>query len=207
MIVMLGVAFGLVHQVLAADAPLYQNDFSKSEVDKVPEDLLVLDGNFAVKEEAGNRFLELPGAPLETYGVLFGPSQADGVQVTARIFSTKQGRKFSTFGAGLNGVGGFKVRVAPAKDAVELVRGDDIRTSAPFKWKSGEWTSLKLQVRKDGDGFKIEAKVWQGDAEPKDWTITAEIAEALPAGKAGVWGMPFAGTPIRFDDLTVRKTE
>jgi hypothetical protein len=28
-----------------------------------------------------------------------------------------------------------------------------------------------------------------------------------PAGKAGVWGMPFSGTPIRFDDLKVTRLE
>ncbi|HXJ56365.1 MAG TPA: hypothetical protein VNU68_06845, partial [Verrucomicrobiae bacterium] len=57
----------------AADPkPIYQNDFGSAALNKVPEDMLVLDGGFAVKEENGNKFLELPGAPLETYGVIFG---------------------------------------------------------------------------------------------------------------------------------------
>ena len=61
---------------------LYTNGFDKAEVEKVPEDMMVLDGGFAVKEEGGNKFLELPGAPLETYGVLFGPTEASGLAVT-----------------------------------------------------------------------------------------------------------------------------
>jgi hypothetical protein len=51
---------------------LYQNNFEQAAVDKVPEEFLVLDGGFVVKEINGNKVLQLPGAPLETFGVLFG---------------------------------------------------------------------------------------------------------------------------------------
>src|SRR5262245_25516972 len=51
---------GLV--LAAADSkPIYQNDFTSAALNKVPDDMLVLDGGFAVKEENGNKFLELPG--------------------------------------------------------------------------------------------------------------------------------------------------
>jgi hypothetical protein len=167
--------------------------------------MLVLDGGFAVKEEGGNKFLELPGAPLETFGVLFGPTEASGLAVSARIQGAGKGRRFPTFAVGLNGVGGFKLQVAPAKKLVELVKGEEVVGSAPFAWESGSWTMLRLQCRKVKDGeFKLEGKAWkQGDAEPKDWQIShAEPAES-PAGRPSVWGMPFAGTPIKFDDLQV----
>ena len=68
----------------------------------LPADFLVLDGAFEVKEEAGNKFLELPGAPLETFGVLFGPTEKDGLSVGVRIFGTLKGRRFPAFGAGLS---------------------------------------------------------------------------------------------------------
>src|SRR5687767_291659 len=50
----------------AADTsnPLYQNDFSKAEVGKLPEEMLLLDGGFAVQDVSGNKVLQLPGAPL-----------------------------------------------------------------------------------------------------------------------------------------------
>ena len=51
---------------------LYENNFEKAEVGKVPEDFLVLDGAFVVKEETDNRFLELPGAPLDSFALQFG---------------------------------------------------------------------------------------------------------------------------------------
>jgi hypothetical protein len=186
---------------------LYTNGFDKAELEKVPDDMLVLDGGFAVKEESGNKFLELPGAPLETFGVLFGPTEASGLAVSARIQGMGKGRRFPTFAVGLNGVGGYKLQVAPAKKRVELVKGEEIVGSAPFTWESGSWTMLRLQCRKVKDGeFKLEGKAWkQGEAEPKDWQIShAETAES-PAGRPSVWGMPFAGTPIKFDDLQVAR--
>src|SRR6187549_506044 len=76
----------------AADAAsLYSNGFDKAELEKVPDDMLVLDGGFAVKEEAGNKFLELPGAPLDTFGVLFGPTEPAGIAVTARVQGAGKG--------------------------------------------------------------------------------------------------------------------
>ena len=52
-------------------------------------------------------------------------------------------------------------------------------------------------------GVRIVAKVWQGDEEPKEAQLQHDESEKLPPGKAGVWGMPFSGTPIRFDDLRI----
>lgn len=189
----------------ALAAPLYEQDFGKVAGDQVPEEILVLDGQFAVKEEEGNRFLELPGAPLETFGVLFGPSEAAGVRAEARMLATKAGRKFPTFAVGLNGVSGFKLRVAPAKNLVEIVQADEIRATAPFAWKSGEWVNLRLEVVKEGNGLQVRGQAWQGTEAPAGWKVTWTAPEALPAGKAGVWGMPFSGTPIRFDDLRVTR--
>ena len=85
---------------------LYENNFEKAEVGQVPQDFLVLDGGFAVKEENGNKFLELPGAPLDSFAVQFGPAETDNIAVSARVRSTAKGRRFPTFGAGLNGVAG-----------------------------------------------------------------------------------------------------
>ncbi len=186
---------------------LYTNGFDKADVEKVPDDMMVLDGGFAVKDEAGNKFLELPGAPLETYGVLFGPTEASGLAVTARVQGTGKGRRFPTFAVGLNGVGGYKLQASPAKKLVELVKGEEVVASAPLTWESGSWTMLRLQCRKVKDGeFKLEGKAWkQGEAEPKEWQIVRVEAAESPAGRPSVWGMPFAGMSIKFDDLVVTR--
>src|SRR4030095_9103532 len=118
------------------------------ELDKVPDDMLVLEGGFAVREDAGNRLFELPGAPLETYGVLFGPTETNGIAVQARFYGTLKGRRYPTFAVGLNGVVGYRLQVSPAKKLLELYKGDDVLASAPFAWESGAWTLLRLQSRR-----------------------------------------------------------
>ena len=195
---------------MAADdaKPIYENNFERAEVGKVPDDFLVLDGGFAVQSADGNKFLELPGAPLDSYGVLFGPTQKSGVTVSARINGTKKGRRFPTFAVGLNGQAGYRLQVSPAKDALEIFKGDESVANTPFQWKSGEWTTLSLQVVKSGDVWKVEGKAWaKGATEPAQPLVTYEEKAEPIAGRASVWGSPFATTPIQFDDLSLRKVE
>ena len=52
---------------------LYENHFEKETVGQTPSDFLMFDGAFVVKEENGNKFLELPGTPLDSFAVQFGP--------------------------------------------------------------------------------------------------------------------------------------
>src|SRR5262245_23466168 len=81
--------FAACFAVAAADStPLYQNSFTTNEVGKLPGDMLLLDGGFVVQEVAGDKVLQLPGAPLETFGVLFGPTEASGLAASARVHST-----------------------------------------------------------------------------------------------------------------------
>jgi len=183
---------------------LYENNFEKATVGSLPDDFLVLDGGFAVKEGDGGKFIELPGAPLETYGFLFGPTEKQNLAVSARIHSSGKGRRFPFFGVGLSGVGGYRLMVAPAKQMIEIYKGDNVVASVPNKWASDSWTMLRLTVRKAGAVWKVEGKVWkQGDTEPKEATISFDEKEEPIAGRATIWGSPFAGTPIKFDDLKV----
>src|SRR5262249_9466340 len=112
--------FGSGLAVLGQSNALYEINFEKAAVGSVPDYFLVLDGRFAVKEDNGNRFLELPGAPLDSFAAQFGPAEVDNVSVSARIKSTARGRRYPTFGVGLNGVAGYKLQVSPAKKMMEL---------------------------------------------------------------------------------------
>ena len=204
----LGVACFLlsVGRSRAADPKIvYENNFEKAEVGKVPEDFLVLDGAFVVKEEGGNKFLELPGAPLETFGVLFGPSESAGVAVSARIHGIGKGRRFPTFGVGLNGVGGYRLQVSPGKKMLELYKGDDLAASAPFTWESDSWTMFRLQIRKVAGSWNVEGKAWkQGSPEPASWAISHEDKTEPPVARASIWGSPYSATPIHYDDLLIQ---
>lgn len=188
--------------------PVYQNDFQAVEIGKCPDEFLVLDGMFTVQQEGGNKFLELPGAPLDSYGVLFGPTENGDAVAGARIYATAKGRRVPTFALGLNGVGGYRIQISPEKKVLELYRGDTLKTNVPFSWESGQWTHLRVQVRKASSGWEIQGKAWtEGKAEPGSWNITAQDTEDLPAGRAGIFASPFSGTPIRFDDLIVTKLQ
>jgi hypothetical protein len=195
-------AGALLTAAAVAGEPVYQNDFEKAEVGKTPDDFTIANGVFTVQQEGGNKFLELPGEPLDSFGLLFGPPMKGDAAASARFFATKTGRKAPTFAISLNGVSGYRLQMSPLKKALEIYKGDESKISVPFTWTSGIWTKLRLQVHKTAAGWLAEGKAWpDGTPEPADWLIKFEDAEASAPGRAGIWASPFSGTPIRFDDL------
>lgn len=187
--------------------PLYKNTFESAEVGEMPDEFLVLDGDFLVKSEGTNKFLELPGAPLESFGVMFGPTENAGVAVKARMYSKAKGRRMPTFAVALNGIAGYRLRVSAAKRVVEIYKGDSVVKRVPYRWKSGEWTWLRLQVRKGaGEEWYISGKVWlDGTLEPNAPSISWKEKEEPFSGRASVWGSPYSGKPILFDDFSVTR--
>lgn len=183
----------------------YQNDFEKAALDKVPDDFVVQDGTFSVKAENGNQFLELAGAPVDTFGLSFGPAGSANVGASARVFGTGKGLRGPVFGIGLSGGGGYKLLIAPGKKHIELVKGEQLLVSAPYRWESGTWTMLRLQVRKVKEGeWRIEGKAWkQGAPEPASWLLAWDDHTEPFTSRATIWGSPISGTPIRYDDLAV----
>jgi hypothetical protein len=198
---------GLTTGALAAEPakPLYDNNFEPAAAGSVPDDLMVLGGEFTVKSAGTNQFLELPGAPLDSFAVQFGPAIKDTVAVSARVFGTSKGRRAPTFGVGLGGVSGWKLQVSPGKKALELLKDQEIKATVNYDWKSGEWTRLRLEIRKLKNGeWQVEGKTWlPGEAEPAGPLISFAEREEPISGKASILGSPFAGTPIWFDDLRV----
>lgn len=200
----LGLVTVLIVTAWAAEPAAFQADLTKAEVGKLPEGMMVLSGDFTVREEGGKKFLELPGSPLESFGLLFGPPQPAEAEASGRFFGTKQGRKFPAFGLSLGGVSGYRLEMSGGKKALEISKGDELRKSVPFEWTSGSWTHLRLRVRPEGGGCVVEGKAWpEGTPEPAEWSITLAEPTPPPAGRAALWGAPYAGTPIRYDDLRV----
>ena len=163
-------------------------------------------GAFEVKQDKDGKYLELPGEPLDTFGLLFGPSVKDDVSASARFYGTKKGRKLPSFGISLNGAGGYRLQVSAAKGALEFFKGDEAKLSVPYTWTSDAWTTLRITVRKSGAGWVIEGRAWAtGSPEPEKPLITHRGENgAERRASAGMWGSPFSGTPIRFDDLADR---
>lgn len=181
---------------------LYATDFQDAEVGPVPEEMFVLDGEFAVRQVDGNKLLELPGQPLAAFAVLFGPYVTENVEVTARIHTERNRRRFPRFGVGLGGAGGVKLRVDAAADHLTLYNDDLPLTHVDYTWPAGKWVRLKLRVTRTGDTWLYQGKAWPDAAdEPADWMVRHESAEEPIEGPASVWGTPYADRPIRFDDL------
>jgi hypothetical protein len=200
---------GLAALTTYAAEPLYQTNFEKTKTGEVPEDFLVLDGDFAVKQEGGNKYLELPGAPLDAFGFMFGPSARHGNEISARMFGTKKGRRYPVFGIALNGVNGYRLQVAPAKRAIELLKGSAVVAKVPFRWGGGEWLRLSLRVEQTGaTEWTVSGRVWADGKKnaPAKPTITHKEAKEPRNGKPSIWGSPYSGTPIRYDDIVVKKT-
>ncbi len=197
-------AFGV--SVLQAEV-LYSNDLSQEKLDEEPKDTLVLMGKFTVQERDGNKVVHLPGAPLDAFGMLFGPSETENYTATALIHGEKKGRRYPSFGLGINGVGGYRIMVAPAKRAIELYRGDEVVGSQPFRWQDKTWTHTKIQILKGkGEEWMINAKVWhKGEDEPKDWQLSYTEVEAPFPGQPSIWGSPYSGKEILFDDLVLTR--
>jgi len=200
-------ALGLTAVTIHAAEPLYQADFETTEVGEVPDDFLVLDGSFEVKEDEGKKFLELPGAPLDSFGIMFGPSARYGNEISARMFGTKKGRRYPVFGVALNGVNGFRLQVAPAKRSIELLKGKDVVAKTAFRWSGGSWLRLSLDVQQTGESeWTVSGRVWkEGKKTPTKPTLTHKETKEPRNGKPSIWGSPYSGTPIRYDDIVVKK--
>ena len=187
--------------------PLYQVDFEKIDIGEVPDDFLVLDGSFEVREENGNKFLELPGAPLDSFGIMFGPTAQHGNEISARMFGTKKGRRYPVFGVALNGVSGYRLQVSPAKRSVELLKGKEVIAKTAFRWSGDSWLRLALEVQQTSETeWTISGLVWpDGKKAPAEPTLIHRETKAPRKGKPSIWGSPYSGTPIRYDDIVVKK--
>jgi hypothetical protein len=181
----------------------YVNNFETAKVGALPQDVMVLAGEFMIAQEADNKFLLLPGSPLESFGLLVGPEQASSC--IARIRATKTGKRMPEFGVGLAGAAGYKLWLMPATNQLQIIKGEQRIAKVPYTWTSGSWTILRLQLRTSPGGkTRIEGKAWpQDQQEPRDWMISFEDTEQPGKGRASVWGTPYSDTPIAFDDIRV----
>jgi len=189
---------------------LYSEDFSTIAVGALPEDFMLLNGEFAVREVEGNKVMEMPGAPIEGFAVMFGPAGHEGMATSVRIQAESKGRRHPAFALGMNGLAAYRLRVVPAKRVLELFRGPEesgeVVASEPFEWKSGAWVRLKLQVRSVGEGeWQVEGRAWMdGAAEPSEWMVSHPEKQRPLPGRPFVAASPYSGSPVRFDDIVVR---
>jgi len=109
---------------------------------------------------------------------------------------------------GLHGISGYRLRVVPSSGTVELLKNEEVVVSEKFAWKADQWTNLKLEIKPAGDQWSIRGWVWavaDGEAgeQPEKPSIEHTDKSAPGQGKASLWGSPYSGKPVDFDDVKV----
>ena len=81
-----------------AEGPLYQNNLQKLALGKLPDEFLILGGEFSLIKDGDNVVIELPSDPIDAFGLLYGPTvKSEGTVASARFFGTKKGRRMPSF--------------------------------------------------------------------------------------------------------------
>ncbi len=188
---------------------VYANDFEADEPGRVPGDYFVLDGGFEIEKgevEGAGQALKMLPAPMVEGSIQFGSSLEGGGSVKMRAKAEKRGRSYPRFGVGMHGLKGYRLRVAPSAKQLQLVRDEEVIQSVPFDWTSGLWYFVELQVLENNNSWTVSGRVWSESVErPKDAQIDYIAVETEFRGKASILGTPYAGLPIWFDDLEIRR--
>jgi hypothetical protein len=204
--IMLGaMALGVAVLPLGAEA----FDLSGMDPGKEPDGVFVIDGEFTVAEVDGEKVVKMGTAPVEECMMLFGDTLRGPATVRVKIKAEKKGRSYPSFGVGLYGVSGYRLRVVPARRGIEILKGDEVMAKGEFAWSGSGWTSLVLSATSGGDGrWTIEGRAWgEGEAEPEDAQVKIDVDAARVMGKAGILGTPYSGMPTLFDELEVTVAE
>ncbi len=75
--------------------------------------------------------------------------------------------------------------------------------SVPFTWKAGIWYTLKFKAAVEDGKAVLRAKAWpRGEAEPDEWTLTAEDESANTKGSPGLFANA-TNAEVLYDNITV----
>jgi len=76
---------------------------------------------------------------------------------------------------------------------------------APREWKPDVWDTMKLRAETRQNQIILSGKIWtQGETEPAEWSLTAEVTGPDQVGSPGLWGESRHGE-LFFDNLTVTR--
>lgn len=185
---------------------IYKNNFESYELNKFPDDMMEIDGLFKVnKNDQGKKHLEMASEPLTENAVIFGPSIKNSATLEVKVRGFKKRRSYPRFGIGLHGISGFRLRVVPSKNKIELVKNEEPVKSVPFEWNSEKWSNLRLQIEFSNDKSLIKGWVWDDGSTPTLEPVITFSHDGTPGqGKASIWGTAYSGKVILFDDISLK---
>jgi outer membrane protein assembly factor BamB len=75
--------------------------------------------------------------------------------------------------------------------------------SVPFAWKAGTWYTLKFKAAMEDGKAVLRAKAWpRGEAEPNEWTLTADDEAPNTQGSPGLFANA-TNAEVIYDNITV----
>ena len=174
----------------------------------LPSSFTVITGRVNIKTEGKNSYAVLQPDSSKTVGILFGPAFSSGLRLEAG-FLAKEDEKSPTFSIGLNGLSGYKLRVNPNYQKLELLKNNRLMHSVKYEWSAGQWTYLHLQVRElTSRQWLVEGKVWHDkQAKPKEWTLQWIDTARPENGQASAWATANKENPIALDNIRLWMTE
>jgi hypothetical protein len=179
-------------------------DFENFPTGPVPDELMVIDGEFRIVDDAGNKRLELLPVPVVDGAILVGNSIKGAGTIRAKIRAEKSRRAFPRFGVAMHGVSGTRLHVVPAQKIIELLHGEAKIGRADFDWGGSGWLNVELTLKAVGATWTADARVWpETAARPEKPSLTATLPAAPGQGKGSVIGTPYANKPIDFDDIEI----
>ena len=181
----------------------YENNFESYDLKSFPDDMMEIDGVFKVESNTeGKKHLEMASEPLTENAVIFGPSIRNSATLQVKVRGFKKRRSYPRFGIGLHGISGFRLRIVPSKNIIELVKNEEPIKSMPFNWISDNWTILKLQIISNNENSTIKGWAWsEGKKIPDDPCISFTHRGSPGQGKPSIWGTAYSGKTILFDDI------
>lgn len=161
-------------------------------------------GRYQVTELDGEKVLEKPVAEsgLLRSKMFIGPHDLDGYTITADVRGGQERRR-KTDGGLINS--GYILDLYGIDQKLEIRSWTaELRMakSVPFEWEMNVWYTMKMRVEQFDDKAVIYGKVWKrGEAEPAEWTITAEDPHPVRRGAPGV--QAYSPASFYFDNVRV----
>jgi hypothetical protein len=159
-------------------------------------------------EVDGEQVLMKSASPtgIHRHALYMGPADMSGYTVQADMMASEWRRRRPDLGVINSGytldLQGNAQRVQVQSWAAEL----RIDERAEFEWMAGVWYTLKLRVDMEGDRAIVRGKVWPRDeAEPAEWTVTAEDPEPVRQGAPGLIG--YSPIDIYIDNVRVMENQ
>ena len=162
----------------------------------------------AAAEVDGQQVLQKSPSPsgLHRHSVFIGPADMSGYTVQADVMSSEWRRRRPDLGVLNSGYTldllGNAQRLQLQSWAAEL--RIDARTD--FAWDPNIWYTLKLRVDVQGDRALVRGKAWpRNEAEPSEWTVSAEDPEPVRQGAPGV--IAYSPIDIYIDNVRVMENQ